>query len=329
MRPLPLGRRGVAMIAALWLVVAIAVVALQLALVGKERRVLGLAAADRGVGRGAALGALANVQARLDVALRNAPTGNAATALANSRSADPWLDVDSLYTGPLYLDSIRVDVTAQDLGRQLNLNRMSEEQLRTLFAFVLGNFSKADLLSQTIADWRDLDDDKRPSGEERDGYLKKGLLALPANGPFRQVAELRMVSGMTQEIYEAVAPYLTTYGDGTVNLNTAPTPVLRAMPGMTDAVLNNILSQRSNGRRIASVASVVPGGMGGMGGMGGGRGGGGMSAQASQLAAAAGVNTTSVAFTFVVRPSAASHPVKLTALVQRSGTTATVGWIQW
>jgi len=35
-----------------------------------------------------------------------------------------------------------------------------------------------------------------------------------------------------------------------------------------------------------------------------------MSAQASQLAAAAGVNTTSVAFTFVVRPSAASHPVK-------------------
>jgi len=47
-------------------------------------------------------------------------------------------------------------------------------------------------------------------------YLKKGLLALPANGPFRQVAELRMVSGMTQEIYEAVAPYLTTYGDGTV-----------------------------------------------------------------------------------------------------------------
>ena len=157
MRPLPLGRRGVAMLAALWLVVAIAVVALQLALIGKERRVLGLAAADRGIGRGAALGALANVQARLDVALRNAPTGNAAAALANSRSADPWLDVDSLYSGSMYLDSTRVDVTARDLGRQLNLNRMSEEQLRTLFAFVLGNFSKADLLSQTIADWRDLD----------------------------------------------------------------------------------------------------------------------------------------------------------------------------
>jgi general secretion pathway protein K len=320
----PLGRRGVAMMTALWLVVAIAVVALQLALVAKERRVLGLAAADRGIGRGMALGALAITQARLDVALRNAPTGRAAAALAASRSADPWLGVDSIYSGQVSVDSTPADVAAMDLGTRLNLNQMSEQQLRDFFSFVLGDFAKADQLSQTIADWRDLDDDKRPLGEERDGYIKKGLLALPPNGPFRHVDELLMVEGMTPEIYQVVAPYLTTYGNGTVNLNTAPTPVLRAMPGMSDAVLNNILSQRSNGRRIPSVAAVIPGGMGGMGG-----GRGMISPQYSQLAAAASVNTTNVALTIVVRPSAASHPAKLTALVQRSGTTATVGWIQW
>jgi general secretion pathway protein K len=323
--PLPaLGRRGVAMMAALWLVVAIAVVALQLSLVAKERRVFGLAAADRGVGRGAALGALALTQARLEAALRNAPTGQAANALANSRSADPWLGLDSLFSGPVYIDSTRVDVYAQDLGTQLNLNQMSVQQLATFFSFVLGDFSKADQLSQAIADWRDLDDDKRPSGEERDGYIKKELLALPTNGPFRRVEELLMVEGMTPDIYQVVAPYLTTFGNGTVNLNTAPTPVLRAMPGMSDAVLNNILSMRSNGQRIPSVASVVPGGI-----VGGGRGGGGMSPQAAQLAGAASVNTTNVALIIVVRPSAASQPTKLTALVQRAGTNATLGWIQW
>jgi general secretion pathway protein K len=319
-----LDRRGVAMMAALWLVVAIAVVALQLSLVAKERRVLGLAAADRGIGRGAALGALALTQARLDAALRNAPTGAGAVALANSRSADPWLGIDSIYSGTVYVDSTRVDVYALDLGTQLNLNQLSEQQLRDFFSFTLGNFSLADQLSQAIADWRDLDDDKRPSGEERDGYVKKGLLAIPPNGPFRHIEELLMVEGMTPDIYRVVAPYLTTYGNGTVNLNTAPVPVLRAMPGMSDAVLNNILSARSNGQRIASVASVVPGGI-----MGGGRGGGGMSPQAAQLAGAASVNTTNVALTMVVRPSAASQPVKLTAMVQRNGTTATVGWIQW
>jgi general secretion pathway protein K len=321
----PLDRRGVAMMAALWLVVAIAVVVLQLSLVAKERRVMGLAAADRGIGRGAALGALALTQGRLDLALRNAPTGQAATALANSRSADPWLGVDSIYSGTEYIDSTRVDVVAQDLGTTLNINQMSEQQLRDFFSYLLGNFSLADQLSQTIADWRDLDDDKRPAGEERDGYIKKGLLALPPNGPFRHIEELLKVEGMTPEIFKVVAPYLTTYGNGTVNLNTAPVPVLRAMPGMSDAVLNNILSARSNGQRIATVASVVPGGM-----VGGGRGGGfTVSPQAAQLAAAAGVNTTNVALTIVVRPSAASQPVKLTALVTRNGTTATVGWIQW
>ncbi len=312
------------MMAALWLVVAIAVVALQLSLVAKQRRVLGLAAADRGIGRGAALGAMAVTQAKLDAALRNTPTGRAATALANSRSADPWLGVDSIYSGSYDIDSTKVQVQATDLGMQLNLNQMSEQQLRDFFSFLLGNFSVADQLSQTIADWRDLDDDKRPSGEERDGYIRKGLLTLPPNGPFRHVEELLHVEGMTPEIYAVAAPYLTTYGNGIVNLNTAPTPVLRAMPGMSDAVLNNILSMRSNGQRISSVAQVVPGGI-----VGGGRGGGGMSPQAAQLAGAAGVNTAYVALTIIVRPSAASQPVKLTALLTRNGTTATVEWIQW
>lgn len=41
-------RRGVAMLAAMWLILGISIVALQFALSGKERRVLALAAADRG-----------------------------------------------------------------------------------------------------------------------------------------------------------------------------------------------------------------------------------------------------------------------------------------
>src|SRR5205823_4918062 len=67
-------RRGVALIAGLWLVVAIATVALQFSLDARERRDLGLGAADRGVGRAAALGALAMIHAKLDYSLRVAPT---------------------------------------------------------------------------------------------------------------------------------------------------------------------------------------------------------------------------------------------------------------
>src|SRR6185436_2502230 len=60
-RPTPDARRpmrpGFAMLAAIWLIVAIAVVVLQFGLDAHERAQLGLEAADRGRGRAAATGA--------------------------------------------------------------------------------------------------------------------------------------------------------------------------------------------------------------------------------------------------------------------------------
>ena len=104
-------------------------------------------------------------------------------------------------------------------------------------------------------DWRDADSIPRPSGAERDAYIKAEMLALPTNAPFREVEDLQNVMGMTPEIYAEAVPYLTTRGQGLVNLNTAPVPVLRALPGMTDATLNMILQMRSQGRRIDSVGA--------------------------------------------------------------------------
>lgn len=329
--PAPHGRsrRGVALIAALWLVVAIAVVALQFSLAAKERRVLGLSAAERGVGRGAALGALALTQAQLDYLLRVAPTN--AAALSGTRSGDPWLGADSIYSVPVYVDSMRVDVQLLDLGRRLNINDLTEDQFRTFFSYVLNDYTTADHLAQTIMDWTDVDDIARPNGDEQDGYIKKGLLALPANGPFRSVDELLDVEGMTPAIYAQVAPYLTVFGTGTVNINDAPVPVLRAIPGMTDQILSNILNQRSRGLRISSIAQVVPG-YAPAGGRGG-RGNTGLAVMAgiqqAQLARAMAVNTTEILATFTARGGAQAQPTQVTALFTRSGTTATRSWEQW
>ena len=51
-------RRGFALLAAIWLVVAIAAVALQFSLEARERRLLGIHTAERGKGLAAATGAL-------------------------------------------------------------------------------------------------------------------------------------------------------------------------------------------------------------------------------------------------------------------------------
>jgi type II secretory pathway component PulK len=317
-------RRGVALIAALWLVVAIGVVSLQFALDARERRMLGLHAADGGRAHAAALGALAEVQQQLDVALSSAAQNR--QELAGTRAADPWMGIDSIMSEPATFDSIPVDIRVRDLGAQLNINTIDVDELRTFLALMIGNYTRADQLAQTITDWRDLDDTPQQNGEERDGYLRKGLLALPANGPFARVDDLLQVEGMTPDILARLTNDLDVYGPGTINLNTAPVELLRSVPGITDDIVANILTARSRGLRIASVAQVVPGAAAGRGG----RGGNAMaSVQLQQLTRAATVTSQQLLVTVTARPTTSSRPARVTALLQRNGQSTSVSWVQW
>jgi general secretion pathway protein K len=319
-------RGGVALLAALWLVVAIAAVALQFSLDAHERRTVGLLTSERGMQRGLALGALALVQAQLDQALRVAPTGSNVQRL---RASDPWLDVDSIYSGTIMVDSMPVEVVARDLGEKLNINSLNETDIRTFFSNLLGDYSKATQLSQTILDWRDADSIPRPSGAERDAYIKAEMLALPTNAPFREVEDLRDVMGMTPEIYEQASPYLTTRGNGQVNINTAPVPVLRALPGMTDATLNTILQMRSQGRRIDNVQQVFNALGGQAGGRGGGRGAAAPNALQTSLAARVTTSTATIELVITARVGQQAQPTKLTAIINKANTSAVVSNLLW
>ncbi len=309
-------RRGFALLAAIWLVVAIATVALQFSLEARERRLLGINTAERGKGRAAALGALNASQAALEAALRQGPgTGNA--RVAGLRAADPWLDADSIFSGVLYVDSIPVAVQTLDLGTQLNINSMNEGQLRNFFSFALRDFATADRIAQAIMDWRDADSIPRSNGAERDQYIREGYLALPTNQTFREVSDLLSVMWMTDEIYERVSPYLTTRGSGIVNVNSADTLVLRSVSGMTDQVLNQILIQRSRGGRITNLNAVT---------RSGGRGGGGLSGEGNS---AMTVDVTELQLTLTAFVGPQQLPVRLNAIIQRQGANSRITWRQW
>lgn len=309
-------RRGFALLAAIWLVVAIATVALQFALEARERRLLGINTAERGKGRAAAIGALNASQAALEAALRQGPgTGNARTA--GLRRADPWLDADSVFSGVILVDSIPVEVQTLDLGTQLNINTMGEAQLRNFFSFALRDFATADRLSQAILDWRDADSIPRSNGAERDDYIRDGRLALPTNQTFREVSDLLNVAGMTPEIYERVEPYLTTRGSGVVNVNSADTLVLKAVPGMTDQMLAQILSQRGMGRRISNLNSIQPRRPGFPAGIG------------NQLQGTMTVDVTELQLTLTAHVGPQQLSVRLNAIVQRQGANSRITWRQW
>jgi general secretion pathway protein K len=310
-------RKGFALLAAIWLCVAIATVALQFALEARERRLLGINTAERGKGRAAALGALASTQAALEASLRQRPgTGNA--RIAGMRGSDPWLDADSLYSGVMLVDSIPVEVEINDLGTQLNINNLNENQLRAFLGFALRDFATADQLTQSILDWRDADSLPRSNGAERDDYIRDGLLALPTNQTFREVSELLNVRSMTPEIYERIAPYLTTRGSGIVNVNSADTLVLRAVPGMTDQILAQILSQRGQGRRISNLNSIFPRTRGRV-----------EPGVNNQTAAALTVDVTEMQLTLTARVGPQQTPARLNAIIQRQGANSRITWRQW
>ena len=105
------------------------------------------------------------------------------------------MNVDSLYTGTVQIDSMPVSIVAHDLGEKLNINTATETELQQFFSFLLSDYTKSTQLSQAIMDWRDADSVKRPSGAERDDYIKAGMLALPANTLFNDVSDLQERDG--------------------------------------------------------------------------------------------------------------------------------------
>jgi type II secretory pathway component PulK len=142
----------------------------------------------------------------------------------------------------------RYALLLRDVGAALNLNEATEEMLRQFFAQGMDmDFAEADQLAQAIQDWRDEDEIPRINGGEREEYLEEEALVLPPNRDFVDIDELRHVRGMTPELYVRAAPHLTLIGDGDINLNSAPEPVLLAVPGMDPGAATEILRLRESG----------------------------------------------------------------------------------
>ncbi len=92
-----------------------------------------------------------------------------------------------------------------------------------------------------IADWVDPDEVRIADGGFEDEYYN----SLPEsysskNGPFDSVAELQLVAGVDDALYQAIRKYLTVYpwtGGGAINPNTAPEGVLATIRAKENAAI--------------------------------------------------------------------------------------------
>jgi type II secretory pathway component PulK len=117
-----------------------------------------------------------------------------------------------------------------DEERKININKVSLPALKRYFEITAGLTSReASDIAGAIVDWRDSDEDPSEGGAEN-GYY--GSLDTPyrcKNADFQALEELLMVKGVTTGLYNKIKDSLTVYGDGRVNINTAPAAILQSI----------------------------------------------------------------------------------------------------
>ncbi len=161
---------------------------------------------------------------------------------------------------------------------RLNINLLTETDWETLLANIGLPEEYWEDIIDPILDWTDEDDVSNPKGAETEDYYS--LLEPPyqaKNGAFDTVRELLLVKGFSETlltggifdpatlldettswtgtstsrfaetndiVVAGIEPMLTTYGDGKINIQSAPYDVLRTLPDVDDILARAIMEER-------------------------------------------------------------------------------------
>jgi general secretion pathway protein K len=133
-------------------------------------------------------------------------------------------------------DSARVDAAGKKAA-QRRFTAAQRQFIRLLQTPEEPQVSQQDaiLITEALMDWLDADGEPRDFGAEDDYYNDMAPSYRTANRALASVSELRLVAYMTNEIYQALLPNLTVWGDGSsINIHTAPEAVLRTINAADD-----------------------------------------------------------------------------------------------
>jgi general secretion pathway protein K len=206
------GTRGIALVAVLWFVVLLSVVALGF----------------QSVSRSGIRHAQATVDRARAEALADAGVALAITTLLEPAHHEALRTDGSERVYRFGADTVLLSI--QDEGGRIDLNEAEAPLLQGLFVSAGVAPERARALADAVLDWRDDDDEPEPAGGEAAAYRAAGLPHGPANRRFYRVAELRQVLGIDRELFARVVPALTVHSGGwKVDTAKAPPAVVAAL----------------------------------------------------------------------------------------------------
>ena len=144
----------------------------------------------------------------------------------------------------------RLSYRVTDENARMNLNRLSRDVLDRLLQELDVEKTERDVILDSIQDWRDPNEEHRLNGAESEYYLGLTPPNRSKNADFDSVDELLQVRGVTRAIlygrdkFPGLAEFLTVFGTGAINVNTASPVVLRAQLGLAQAEVDILIGRR-------------------------------------------------------------------------------------
>jgi len=236
MKPACSNRRGIALVLVLLVVSIISALTLQL---NRDIRLEVYEAANLGDGIRLRYVAESGFQAAEAILLADK---NSYDALTESWANTRMLSLKS----EDFFENGAFSIAIEDEGGKININRLitgnaySPPVKDMLLRLLAGpdfrmEQRKAEELVDAIKDWIDADDEATGAGAESGYYAALERPYAVKNAPLDCIEELLMIKGVTRELFygagksPGLAGCLTVAGDGLININTAPKPVLGAL----------------------------------------------------------------------------------------------------
>lgn len=162
---------------------------------------------------------------------------------------EPWSNaVEESFPGEIPA-GLLLSTRVVDENRKLNINYLRketgeiDEKRAEQFLRLFRSLGLKEEMVDPILDWLDGDDIKRMDGAENDFYEGLDDPYPCANGPFPTPGQIFLVKGLG-EVYrfgedgeKSLLDFLTIYGDGTVNINTAPPEILQSLDEGIDSIV--------------------------------------------------------------------------------------------
>jgi general secretion pathway protein K len=163
-----------------------------------------------------------------------------------------------------YFDGGHLELVIEDESGKININKLVQgngfnfgmkgalSRLLSQPQFKLQGQEVEDILN-AIKDWIDADSEVTANGAENAYYQGLGKSYTVRNGPMESIDELLLVRGVSRELFfgtperPGLARFLTVHGEGSININTAPKEVLRALaPSISEDAANRMDDYRRN-----------------------------------------------------------------------------------